>query len=867
MVASDQMNFRRLRGRRSPAHRAAVGCILVALVAAASLFPQAASASPQVVAARVAPSALSAEFGPVVPLSPAVVAAPTGNGVDFVDLGQPGTPVLGRFRTAGTISRIARSGSTLFLIAGNRGVLAVGAADPAAPVAIGSIDGLGRVSIGAAASTGGGVLAAFDSTLHFLTFGASGFEVRRTVVFHGNRTIAAIAAQGDSFLVASNRSGIPNRVILTLYRMQAGALLPDSLDEFALGGHTVSDLSWAGSRAFLADGNSGILIVNVPGRAMVRTVPVLGVKLVRSVDVNDTTVVAVTEGRIFARYRRVGAAADSLTGETSRVLIGDPTHVRLSGDLAVSSTQEQVTPTAPDESGFSLLEFVSLSGAPEPAPVGGTGRVRRVVSANGFAYVADFTGGFRVYHVSGADTSLVGQAPGGVNSRAVDIALDPTLPLAYMASGAAGLEIVKIADPSAPVVVSSIPLPGQASAVTVAEPNLIAVARRGLTGAGITFFEVSYDSTFGTVTAIARGSIDNPAVLDPRGLAARDKVLFVADEILGVRSIDFSNPDVPTAPGVPSGAPARDLDLTGGQMLVATTTRGLQIVDVTDPRTPVLRGEFATPPLLGVTHSGSSAVLFTGVDGAIVVDIANPSSPFARGPIPVPGTARDGVWVGDTLLVAASLGLERFLVSPGPVAVPALNVALDAASALPRAIISWAPITLPGVAGLNLYRDLGTGAGTTTPPSGRLVNQELMPPGATSTVDDSLTAGADHRYRLEAFFTDGSSVKVAEGTLFVSSAAKVGRVYPNPFRPKSGVASISYRVSSAGSSQKVTLRVFDLAGRLVGETSSTAPAGGGFGVVSWDGKDARGRLATDGIYFLRVTGAGLEDSRVITLLR
>jgi hypothetical protein len=383
----------------------------------------------------------------------------------------------------------------------------------------------------------------------------------------------------------------------------------------------------------------------------------------------------------------------------------------------------------------------------------------------------------------------------------------------------------------------------------------------------VTFFEISYDSLLGTATAIARGSIGPPAVLDPRALAARDTVLFVADELLGVRSIGFGNPDVPTAPGVSSGAAARDLDLAGGQLLVATVSQGLQIVDVTNPQAPFLRGEFATPPLLGVTQSGSSAVVFTGEDGAIVVDIANPSTPFARGPIPVPGTARDGVWVGDTLLVAASLGLERFQVSPAPVAVPALNVTLDAASALPRAIISWAPITIPGVAGLNLYRDLGTGAGTSTLPSGRLVNRGLMPPGATSTVDDSLTAGADHRYRLEAFFTDGSSVKVAEGTLFVSAAAKVGRVYPNPFRPKNGAASISYRVASAGSGQRVTLRVYDLAGRLVRESSSTAPAGGGFGVVSWDGKDARGRLATDGIYFLRVTGAGLEDSRVITLLR
>jgi len=247
------------------------------------------------------------------------------------------------------------------------------------------------------------------------------------------------------------------------------------------------------------------------------------------------------------------------------------------------------------------------------------------------------------------------------------------------------------------------------------------------------------------------------------------------------------------------------------------------------------------------------------------VDVGTPAAPFARGPIAVPGIARDGLWVGDTLLVAASLALERYTVSPAPVSVPALDVSLDPAAALPRARVSWAPVTIAGVVGLNLYRDLGTASGTA--PAGRRVNRDLLPPTATVAFDDSLTSGVEHRYRLEAFLQNGSSIKVAEGTLFVTAAPRVGRVYPNPFRPGSGArASLAYRLAGGGA-PTLTLRVYNASGRLIRETRFPAQTSGGFGVATWDGRGASGRAAPSGIYFLRLTGAGLDDSRAVTLLR
>jgi hypothetical protein len=860
------MNSRRLRRRRSWAQLAAVGSLLVGA-------PLTAAASPEVVAVRGVPSSLSEEFGPAVPLAPlpGVVAVPTGNGADFYDLSGAQAARLGSFRTAGAVTRASAAGTTVFLFAGARGVVAVDASDPASPQALGSIGNLGPLTLGAAAPSGGGVLAAVDSSLHFLAWDdVSGFDLRRSVSYADGRRVAAIAARGDSFLVASNRGNVLGRIILTLYRMRAGAA-PESLSEFAFNGHRATDLAWSGPIAFIGDGNLGVLVVNVPARSIVRSVPVLGTKLVRSLDANDSTLVVAAEGRTFVRYTRAGAARDSLAGETVRILSQDPAHARLSGSLAVASTYDQIDVAPPDESGRSLLEFVSTTGGAEPAPVGGTGRVRRVAVASGLAYVADYTGGFRIYRSGGGDSALVGVAPPGLNSRSVDLALDPSLPLAYVASGPAGLEIFRIDNPAAPFLASSLTLPGPASAVTVAAPNLVAVAWRGNTP-GVVFVEIDFNPIDSSVVAIARGSVNSP-IQDPRALAARDTVLFVADEILGVASIGFNNPDLPSAFGPPSAAPARDLDLTGTQLLVATRNRGLQIVDVSDPAAPILRGEFAMPPLLGVARNGSSAVVFAGEEGAVVVDVSAPATPFARGPIAVPGVARDGVWIGDTLLTAASLSLERYAVSPSPVAVAALQARLDDASALPRALLSWAPVRFTGavglgVVGLNVYRDLGTGAGANAAPAGRRVNRDLLPPTALGAVDDSLTAGLVHRYRLEAFLADGSSIKVAEGSVFVPAAPRVGRVYPNPFRPRGGArATLPYRLPAGAGAPVLTLRIYDVAGRMLRQVRTPAQTTDGFGVVAWDGRDSRGGAAPSGTYYLRLTGPGLDGSRVVTLLR
>ncbi|MFN8178298.1 MAG: zinc-dependent metalloprotease family protein [bacterium] len=81
---------------------------------------------------------------------------------------------------------------------------------------------------------------------------------------------------------------------------------------------------------------------------------------------------------------------------------------------------------------------------------------------------------------------------------------------------------------------------------------------------------------------------------------------------------------------------------------------------------------------------------------------------------------------------------------------------------------------------------------------------------------------------------------------------------PNPFTNQTSVA---YSVARSGS---VTLRVFDVAGRLV-STLVNAPQEAGRHTVDWNGYDSNGRAASAGVYFVRLETPG--EARTVRTLR
>ncbi|MGH7680896.1 MAG: hypothetical protein ACRENN_02800, partial [Candidatus Eiseniibacteriota bacterium] len=672
------------------------GCLLPSILFAAP-------SRPNVVATRGIPSSVSETFGAAVRLTPAGVAGPyaipSGWGFEIRDAALGGSQPIGSFRTSGVVSALSVDGATAYLFAGSRGIVAVDIANPAAPSAIGSFDGLGNVTIGAASPNGYGLVAASGSTLHFLSRSGPGtLSLVSTLTFADARVVRGIVARSDSFLVVSARANPVPRLFLTLYRLQVNSSQPESLRELQIPLQTPTGLAWVGDFAFIAVGNAGVLVANVPTAVVTDTFGFA--KFVRSVDANDSVVVAAAQAGTFAKLRRSGASGELLGNPTFESLPLEPIHVVLSGSRVVISAQDVDAAQEPDEVAQSAIELRDLSATLSGPDIGGTGRTRRAVWSAGYAYVADYTGGLRIYRAGGTDSALIGALVIGPTAPVVDVALDAAHGRAYLAAGVQGLQVIDISNPAAPLLVGSLALPGLASAVAVIDSSLVAVARRGNVGAGITLVDVSVPS-FPT----ARGQIGNP-VTDPRALAVKDTITYVADASVGLLSIGVGHPDTPTLVGSFSGVAARDLDRSGDLLLVATSSLGLQVVDIFRSASPVLAAQIATPALQGVAHSGNSAVVFAGDQGALVIDLANPSSPQLRGPIGVPGSSRDGVWVGDTLLVATGLALERYDVSPVATTVAALTVRYDPELVAPRAEIEWSAISLPGLVGLNLYRDL-----------------------------------------------------------------------------------------------------------------------------------------------------------------
>jgi flagellar hook assembly protein FlgD len=77
----------------------------------------------------------------------------------------------------------------------------------------------------------------------------------------------------------------------------------------------------------------------------------------------------------------------------------------------------------------------------------------------------------------------------------------------------------------------------------------------------------------------------------------------------------------------------------------------------------------------------------------------------------------------------------------------------------------------------------------------------------------------------------------------------------NPFSPRKGPAKFAYILeSSKGTSVETTIQVLNMSGDLIRTIVDKSPRLTGVLIVSdsWDGKDMRGKMASNGRYILRI---------------
>lgn len=146
--------------------------------------------------------------------------------------------------------------------------------------------------------------------------------------------------------------------------------------------------------------------------------------------------------------------------------------------------------------------------------------------------------------------------------------------LAYVADGAAGLQIVDLANPAVPLLLRTVDTPGSAVAVAVADGYAYIADQAG----DLRIVDVSSPGAAAEIASFAcTGSVCDVAVAGGHVYLAR-----AAD---GLQAVDVTDPLHPAAAGSLSGHCA-NVAAQGGVLYAGSGTLGLRVIDISTPGSP-----------------------------------------------------------------------------------------------------------------------------------------------------------------------------------------------------------------------------------------------------------------------------------------
>ncbi len=246
--------------------------------------------------------------------------------------------------------------------------------------------------------------------------------------------------------------------------------------------------------------------------------------------------------------------------------------------------------------------------------------------------------------------------------------------LAYVAAGAAGLQVVDATDPLHPHIVGALDTPGNANDVRVV--GSLAFIADG--AAGLQIVNIA-DPT----QPIAVGALDTPG--DAQDVRVAGTRAYVADGVAGLRIIDVSEPATPRFLGaVDTPGTARGVDIVGNFALVAddVPSSAVRVIDVSNPVTPQMVGQVT---IMGnpkdIVARGTVAYVAAFLDGLQVVEFSSPANPQVVGSVPLNLVTRDVELVGSFALSAEHLpGVSLPILDITTPAVPVLRALLDFSS-------------------------------------------------------------------------------------------------------------------------------------------------------------------------------------------
>jgi hypothetical protein len=191
--------------------------------------------------------------------------------------------------------------------------------------------------------------------------------------------------------------------------------------------------------------------------------------------------------------------------------------------------------------------------------------------------------------------------------------------------------------------------------------------------------------------------------------------------------------------------------------------------------------------------------------------------------------------------------IGAFGVGCGPV--PVVFGAIEARASAHSVQLTWQSIADESFAGFDIYR------------AGVRINPRRLDPLARSFVDEDIEPSTDYGYRVAAVYHDGTGISSRTVTVTTDPGElALSQNHPNPFNPST---TISFTLPSR---MRVTLEVFDVAGRRVASLVSEV-RGGGHHEVTWNGRNDDGNAMHSGVYFARLEAGGRVLTKKMILLK
>jgi hypothetical protein len=531
------------------------------------------------------------------------------------------------YDTPGFARGVAVAGEHAYVADDASGLLVISIANPAAPTLAGSYNTSGG-AMGVAVSGNVALVADFVG-LQSLNISNPASPTLTSTTYPPSGNVYDVAIAGDQAYVAVGSAG--------MYVFS----LANPATPLYMGLHDTPGLAMRvkvqGDHAFIADGAAGLRIVSVVNPAA-------------------PTLVATLDTPTFA----TGVAVD---GEF--VYVSDSTSGVQFIDIA--------NPAAP----------VLLATHDTP------GDATNLVVVGDKAYVADLSGGLQIIRIA---------KPTALPTLAGSLAVTGTVKKCVVSGELAAvitqspnnLHLVSLADPAAPVIISSTALP--AAPQDAAMAGNLAVVSLGFSGlwllditnpaapfqagmfsiaANLGNLDISGDHVFvvdgSTLRVIDITNPGSPTLVGSVGLSTPADVVVDGDlaYTAGVGTgwlqiVNVANPAAPVALShVVTGAGGDALAVSGDLVAIATVT-SIKLIDVSNPLAGVVVGSYNGGDFRDVALVGNSVyAVRVFVNGMVRVDVQDPANPVLAGSLSLAGTVEALALCGDHAFVAAgSAGVQ-----------------------------------------------------------------------------------------------------------------------------------------------------------------------------------------------------------------